>query len=117
MREAHLCIFKMLRMKWGIGLGTSVREVTRDKKELDLTALDRGCGLFLLSFGCDSSGYYRLAHGTALIPNRNSVPLPDASGTSDGEFKNAPRNGEKFSTPPTSPPLPDPPPALRGVGV
>jgi len=55
-------------------LGTSVCHVTRDKKELDLTGPDRGCRLFLLSFGCDGSGYYRMAHGTALIPNETQCP-------------------------------------------
>ena len=50
-------------------VGTSVCQVTRDKKELDLTESDMGCNLFLLSFGCDSSRYYRGTHGTALIPN------------------------------------------------
>ena len=50
-------------------LGTSVCQVTRDEKELELIAPDRACNLFLLSCGCHSSGYYRVAHGTALIPN------------------------------------------------
>ena len=69
-------------------LGTSVCQVTRDKKKLDLTAPDRGCSFFLLSFGCDSSGYYRMAHGTAPIPKW--VPLPDASGTSAGAGQSGP---------------------------
>ena len=43
-------------------------------KELDPTAPHRGCSLFLLSFGCDSSGYYRMAHGTAPIPNETEGP-------------------------------------------
>ena len=33
-----------------------------------------GHDLFLLSCGCDSSGYYRVVHGTALIPNETQFP-------------------------------------------
>ena len=54
--------------------GTRVCQVTRDKKELDLTTPDIGCSLFLLTFGCDSSRYYRVVHGTALIPNKTHFP-------------------------------------------
>ena len=54
--------------------GTSVCQVARDEKELDLIAPDGACTLFLLSCGCDSSGYYRVAHGTALIPNEAQFP-------------------------------------------
>ena len=43
-------------------------------RELGLTAPDGGCSLFLLSFGCDSSGYYRVAHRTALIPSETPCP-------------------------------------------
>ena len=55
-------------------LGTSVCQVTRDQKVLDLTAPDMGCNWFLLSCSCDSSGYYRVARGTALIPNETQFP-------------------------------------------
>ena len=55
-------------------LGASVCEVTRDQKGLDLTALDMGCNRFRLNCGCDSSGYYRVAHGTALILNETQFP-------------------------------------------
>ena len=33
-----------------------------------------GASLFLLSFGCDGSRYYRVVHGTALIPNKTQFP-------------------------------------------
>ena len=44
------------------------------RRDLDLTASDRGCDLFLLSCGCDSTRYYRVAHGTGLIPNEIQSP-------------------------------------------
>ena len=43
-------------------------------RELDLTALDTGCDLFPLSCGCNSGGYYRVAHGTGLIPEETQFP-------------------------------------------
>ena len=46
----------------------SVCRVTLDQKELDLTTPDMGCNLFLMIYGCASSGYSHVAHGTALIP-------------------------------------------------
>ena len=51
----------------------------RDQNELSPTEPDTGRHLFLLSFGCDSGGYYRVGHGMELNPKRisNSVPLPD----------------------------------------
>ena len=33
-----------------------------------------GCSLFLLSYGCDKSRYYRVPHGTGLIPNETRFP-------------------------------------------
>ena len=33
-----------------------------------------GCDLFLPSFGCDSSGYCRVAHGTGLVPSETQFP-------------------------------------------
>ena len=60
---------------WVLGrLGTSVCQVTRDQKELDLTASDGGCNWFLLSVGCNSGRYDRVAHGTGLIPNETQFP-------------------------------------------
>ena len=33
-----------------------------------------GCDLILLGSGCDGSGYYRVVHGIALIPNETQFP-------------------------------------------
>ena len=55
-------------------LGTSVCWVTRDQKVLDLIMPDVECSWFLLSSECDQSRYYRVAHGTALIPNETQFP-------------------------------------------
>jgi hypothetical protein len=55
-------------------LATSVRQVTRDQTRLSPTRSDTGRSWFLLSSGCDRSRYYRVAHGTALIPNETQLP-------------------------------------------
>ena len=55
-------------------LATSVRQVTRDQMELGPTGSDTGRSCFLLSPGCDRGRYYRVTHGTGLIPNETLFP-------------------------------------------
>ena len=57
-----------------IRLATSVRQVTRDQMDPGPTELDTGRSWFLLSSGGDISRYYRVAHGTGLIPNETQFP-------------------------------------------
>ena len=55
-------------------LAASVRQTRHDPVELHPTESCAWCSLFLLSFGCDSSGHRCVAHGTGLIPNETRCP-------------------------------------------
>ena len=55
-------------------LAASVRPIRHDPTELGPTESCTWCSWSLLSFGCDSSGYYRVAHGTGLSPNETQSP-------------------------------------------
>ena len=52
----------------------SVRQVRREQMEPGPTESDTGRRWFLLISGCDRSRYYRVAHGTGLIPNEIRFP-------------------------------------------
>ena len=64
----------MGRCFMGTRLAGSVHQVRRHQMGLGPTESDTGCGWFLLSSGCDRSRYYRVTHGTALIPNETQLP-------------------------------------------
>ena len=66
-----------VRFRTAGGLATRDQWVRRDRKGLGPTQRDTGCDCFLRSSGCDTSGLYRLAHGTGLNPNKNQSALPD----------------------------------------
>ena len=51
-------VSRMSTFEVTVGVATSVREIRHDAKELDLTESDTGHIRFLLSFGCNRSGYY-----------------------------------------------------------
>ena len=56
------------RRVW-VRLAAGLRQVRRDQMGLGPTGYDTGRSWFLLSSGCDRSGYCRVAHGARLIPN------------------------------------------------
>ena len=55
-------------------LAASIRQVTRDKKDLGPTEPDTGRGWFLLNSGFNESGYYQAACGVGLIPTETQFP-------------------------------------------
>ena len=68
---------------------TSVRQIRRDQKALSLTASDTGRSRFLLSSGCNRSGYCRAAGGAGVsaLRCRTVVTCPVATAVGGGSGK------------------------------